>query len=230
MEITKEKGIISGYNFYLTENDKTIRISFEGNLDLYWSLHFNSNNKNKNQNFENITEERNKEKRETFIITKENYFIYSLFEKLIDDVKEARVFIPNKISDSEDYFDNWGEEKYDEWNKNLKNRYFYDELFDGNKIEWHSDDDEYSVADTVIIQKIDDNILLEFIQPEITEDNFVYRSKGIISIRFRNSGSRYDEFHVVFMRMYNELQRYNPNYHQIHIEELEHQKKLTLKK
>ena len=226
MEITKEKGIVSGYDFYLTQDNKTLRISFEGNLDLYWSLHFNSNNKDKNQSFE----ERNKEKRETFIITKENYYIYSLFEKLIDDIKEARVFIPNKNFNPEDYFDKWSEEKYEKWNQNLKNRYFYNELFDGKKIEWHSDDDEYSIADRVIIKKIDNNIILEFIQPKINEENFTYRSKGIISIRFRNSGSRYDEFHVIFMRLYNELQQYNPNYHQIHLEELTYQKKLTLHK
>ena len=51
-----------------------------------------------------------------------------------------------------------------------------------------------------------------------------------VSIRFRNSGSRYNPFNIIFMKMFNKLQEYNPEYHQIHIEELEYQKKLTLKK
>lgn len=230
MEVIKEQGHESGYNFYLKQDNKILEISFEGNLDLYWSLHFKSNKNYENLSPEEIHKERNKEKREPFIITKENYFIYSLFETLIDDIKETRVFIPSKNSHLDDHFEDGTEDKSKKRNQKLKNHYLYKSLFNGNKIEWHSDDDEYSVADTVIIKKIDDNIVLEFIQPKITEDQFSYRMKNIISIRFRNSGSRYGEFYVIFMRMYNKLQDYDPNYHQIHIEELIHQKKLILKK
>ena len=39
------------------------------------------------------------------------------------------------------------------------------------------------------------------------------------SIRFRNSGSRYEPFNICFMQMYNELKNYDSNCHQIHIEE-----------
>ena len=46
----------------------------------------------------------------------------------------------------------------------------------------------------------------------------------------RNSGSRYSPHNIVFMRMFNELQEYYPEYHQIHMEEIEYQKKLQLKR
>lgn len=39
------------------------------------------------------------------------------------------------------------------------------------------------------------------------------------TIRFRNSGSRYNPFNINFMQMYNSLKEYDPNNHQIHIEE-----------
>ena len=53
---------------------------------------------------------------------------------------------------------------------------------------------------------------------------------GRICIRFRNSGSTYDPFNIIFMRMFNKLQEYIPEYHQIHIEEMNYSKKRTLKK
>ena len=101
-------------------------------------------------------------------------------------------------------------------------------MFDGKTIEWHSDDDRYERSDCVKINKVDDTFVLEFIRPSITEDNFIYRTPGCISIRFRNSGSTYDPYNMIFMRMFNKLQEYDPDYHQIHIEELTYRK--TLKK
>ena len=56
------------------------------------------------------------------------------------------------------------------------------------------------------------------------KDNSIYKS---YSVRIRNSGSRYGYFNVIFMRMYNKLCQYEPNFHQIHIEEYMYQKKLT---
>ena len=46
-------------------------------------------------------------------------------------------------------------------------------------------------------------------------------------VRFRNSGSSYDPFNIPFMKFFNKLQEYDPEYHQIHIEEVILQKKLT---
>ena len=39
------------------------------------------------------------------------------------------------------------------------------------------------------------------------------------SIRIRNARSRYKPFNVLMMDFFNNLQNYDPNFHQIHIEE-----------
>ena len=57
------------------ELDKQLDISFGGNGDLYWTIH----SKNENDNHD-------------FIITKENYGIYRLFEELFDDIENIKIF------------------------------------------------------------------------------------------------------------------------------------------
>jgi DNA modification methylase len=88
MEITRYKGYDS-YTYEFKEQDKTLIISFGGNLDLYWTLRLN-------KEYETY-EETQEEIYDIFTITKENYEIYSLFETLIKDVKDANVYTPNKI-------------------------------------------------------------------------------------------------------------------------------------
>lgn len=221
------------YNFYLKEGDQILTILFGGNLDLYWNLY-----KYKENIQDYNIKDHLKERIETFVITKENYFIYSLFEELYEDIKNSKIFLPIKKEtteyeedDEEDDFDIWKNLSEDELNKKnqaFKEREYYQKLFDGETIIWHSDDEEYNVADRVKIHKEEDNFVLEFIRPQITTDKLIYRPLDSISIRFRNSGSTYDPYNMIFMRMFNKLQEYDPDYHQIHIEELTYRK--TLKK
>lgn len=212
MEITKIKNQSSSYNFYFKEENKELGIIFGGNLDLYWNL---IKKEKIDLKPSEIFKYNSKEVKETFIITKDNYFIYSLFEQLYNDIKECNIFNKDNYLGDEILY---------------KERSNYKELFDGTTIKWHSDEEPYEIADRVKIEKIEDTYVLEFIRPELTEDKFPFRMINSVSIRFRNSGSRYDPFNIIFMRMFNKLQEYNPEYHQIHIEELEYQKKLILKK
>ena len=87
MEIRRYKGMESGYDYEFTKDNKTLRILFGGNLDLYWSLETN-------HDFSSY-EEMTKELYDTFTITKENYQIYELFKTLIDDIKSSNVFTPS---------------------------------------------------------------------------------------------------------------------------------------
>ena len=57
---------------------------------------------------------------------------------------------------------------------------------------------------------------------------FTFKEKWTRSIRFRNSGSSYQPFNILFMDVFNKLQEYDPNYHQMHIEEYAYQKKLKI--
>lgn len=94
----------------------------------------------------------------------------------------------------------------------------------------------FEYANVVTISKQEEGYLLEFTIPDQPEEELLYRLPGTISIRFRNSGSTYDPFNIVFMRMYQELQKYDREeeqrlideqaYHQITLEEY----KLTLGK
>lgn len=233
MEVTRQKGMESGYDYILQEDNKVLKIVFGGNLDLYWSL----TNLEEDKTLDSLYDEQY----DTFLITKENYYIYELFKKLISDIKLPRVYEPLKKEqlDEDDLPDpeiaefleelNHGEseeERCNRWNKELRTSERYQRLYDGQNIRWHSDDDYYDDADRVMITELEDSILLEFYRPKTTLKTLGFRMPGTITIRFRNSGSTYDPLNIVFMKMYRQLQEYNPDYHQIHIEEIEYRKKL----
>lgn len=229
------------YYFYLQEDNKILSIIFGGNLDLYWNLNL--------RNKYDITEENRKklmydELKDTFTITKENYFIYSLFEDLYEDIKNSRIYeltIPKQNEEideeektlelEEDIWPVMSQEEIDKRNEEFKNIWCYNLLFDGEKIEWHSDDETYEIADKLEIRKVDDTFELTFTRPKMTKDKYFYlRAPMSISIRFRNSGSLYNPFNMIFMRMFNKLQEYDPECHQLHFEEMDYVKKRSLKK
>lgn len=116
--------------------------------------------------------------------------------------------------------------KNDEKNKyrlfNLSN---YNELFDkeNNAVTWYSDETSHEVANILKIKKENESFELEFyIQPYIEGYDRDFNSLYHIPIRFRNSGSSYDPFNIVFMRMYEKMKQVdhvNDYGHQIHIEE-----------
>ena len=126
------------------------------------------------------------------------------------------------------------------WNSfELKNnRIYYDitsdkyyecknnELFKDGKIDWYSDEFYEEIASRLLIEEDDDRFKVTFIKSKMGYD-YTFTT---YSIRFRNSGSRYNPFNVCFMNMYNALGEYNSDYHQIHIEEYLYNKKKVLKK
>jgi hypothetical protein len=141
-----------------------------------------------------------KEKQE-LIITKENCFIYELFYKLYEGIKRNRVYY------------NYEENNYKEEKVN--------NLYRDGKIEWLSDDFYDEIASKLTIEKEDETFKVTF-----------YKSKDLFktfSIRFSNSGSRYNPFQINFMTMYQELKTYDPNCHQIHIDEILYREKVLKK-
>lgn len=199
------------------ELDKQLDVSFSGNGDLYWTIC------SKNVNDDN-----------NFIITKENYEVYRLFEELFDDIENI------KIDDDEEYITFYlkTEEEKQEYIKNQKdeieyekNKYRlfnlsnYNELFDkeNNTITWYSDETSHEVANILKIKKENESFELKFyIQQYIEGYDRDFNSLYHIPIRFRNSGSSYDPFNIVFMRIYEKMKRVdniNDYGHQIHIEE-----------
>ena len=143
-----------------------------------------------------------------FDITKENYEIYSLFDSLYNDILKGNIF-------DNGYFPK---------SNSFKNTYSL--LVDKKKnINWISDNGLIEAEDMLIISKKDDIYRLSFFRND-KELDAGFKNPFGISIRIRNSGSRYDPFNYVFMRMYNKMQEIDPNCHQIHFEEVLYTKKL----
>ena len=141
-----------------------------------------------------------------FYITKEDYQVFNTFQLLYESIINGEVF--------ENSFDNYS------------NTYEYMELVDQDKnINWISDGGPIDIEDKLIISKIDDDSYrLRFMR--INSDMLNFKNNTSISVRIRNSRSKYSPFNYPFMRMYDELQSLEPEYHQIHFEELEFAKKL----
>lgn len=128
----------------------------------------------------------------TFTITKENYFFYNLLDELYNNIKND-----NPFGDENNIY------KYDKLNQN--------KLFEDETIKWHSDDCIYEESSILEIKKEKDDYKITFYK---SKENFMS-----YSVRISNSGSRYGYFNIPFMNMYTKLCEYNPDYHQIHMEE-----------
>ena len=180
-----------GYDtFVINTLEGSFEILFAPNGDLYWDY----------LSERNVSED--KEKQE-LTITKENYFLYELFYKLYEAIKNNEVIYNNKI-----------------WHEKHENN-----LFKNNMIEWYSDELPIDITSKLTIKKENETLKVLFQKSKKSQDGISIT----YSIRFRNSGSRYNYFYLNFMQMYNELKEYNPDYHQIHIEEYLYKQKMLKK-
>lgn len=205
------------YNIELTR-DKTLSIFYAGNLDLYFSL----------ENFKNDP---------TFIIGKDHYDIFCLFDNLYKSVIAADINGPlseQEINEivfrSEDFREDYHEALKEEiiyrkqYQKNLKESNAYQDLVQNRVIIWKSDDYPDEVAPFLKIEKEDNVYILKFDKPKIpneyrNEADLILKDPRRITVRFRNSGSRYDPFNILFMKLYHRLCALDYECHQIHIEE-----------
>lgn len=203
-----------GYTFKITTEEGTFSISFCGNLDLYFNYECDKC----------ILDEPSSKK---FIITKENYFLYSIFDKLFEDVKNCNIYYmdddENLELEDDDIFSVCNRE---ELNNELRIREESNprRLFKNNKVEWHSDDYDYDETSVLTIEKLEEEIEIVFNKgrTDVIPETF--------AIRICNSGSRHQPFNVLFMHLYHKLIEYNPEFHQIHIEELLYEMKRVRKK
>ena len=203
VKIKRVSNSFNTYDYCLFDGNNAIDIIYGGNLDLYMSL--------RTKELIPYGEETNIE----FNISKDNYQLYSLFDRLYNDVIEGEIFT----------------DKDTDYKYNFKDKYFYKLLVNDDKtITWRSDDEPYDTADSVTIKKDEDSYKLIFTRVSSIEEDY-FKNGYSISVRFRNSGSRYEPFNVNFMRMYQGIQSIDPDYHQVEVEEvLYHQKVLSMNK
>ncbi|MBE6158009.1 MAG: hypothetical protein E7160_04370 [Firmicutes bacterium] len=158
-----------------------------------------------------LTDHNNKDnyiKYDSFLITKENYYIYEYFNQLYSDIENCNVY-------NDEYLDG-----------KICDSYQHSNIFQDGIVVFESDDpnddekfDEVNF-NVLKISKEEDKYKLEFIFNN-SKDKFMNHS-----IRIRNSGSKYHPFNIVFMNFFRSLQEYDPEYHQMYIEEYVYKKKL----
>lgn len=186
-----------GYNEYrLVEGSTYVKILFARNGDLYWC-------------FDDVNLECGV-RHGSFNITKENPFIYQLFDNLYNQIKNA---------DPYDYMIDYGFNPVGCISKYIidyKKYDMYKELFDGTKITWVSDDNDYDQLNIVTITPNGQSYILDFYkEPQKDKTGLlIYRSSSVI-IRFRNSGSFYYPFNNAFMKMYQNLGGYSSEFGQM---------------
>ena len=143
----------------------------------------------------------------TLEITKENYRIYEYFDMLYQNVLNKK------------------EKDHLEFHSYLTNPQNPHALVRNGSIIWASDDFDYETASKVTITPGEDVYYITF---EKSKDKSLFMT---YSVRFRNSGSRYNPYNTEFMKMYLSLKNYDPENRQMHFEEfLYQQKKLKLTK
>ena len=116
----------------ITTNEGSFEISFQNNLDLYWRYAYEGNIQ--------LTPDQKE-----FLITKENYYIYQLFETLYNSIKKGEIEL-YKLEDSEELDSN---------NKILAtNTSAHNLLYNNGILDWHSDDSVYENSSRLIIEQL----------------------------------------------------------------------------
>ena len=123
-----------------------------------------------------------------FDINIEDGEIYNLFDNLYNDIITGNIFGNSGSIDNSLLFN-------------------YKRLVDENKnINWVSDDGLFDEEDMMTISKGDDSYKLTFIRTE-KRRTYGFKDPYSINIRLSNSGSRYEPFNIIFMRMYQSLHK-----------------------
>ena len=215
MKVVKTKSAF-GYDVNLIEDGKILTIYFSGNLDLYWTIYDKSNNDGNT-------------KTSSFTITKENYYLYSLFEKLYNDIKDINIYNDKEYPlQAENNVDSFLKE-FSEIKERLislrESDRDYHELFNESerKITWRSDETSSEVSNYLEIIKDDESFKLLFHTQEYKDGyNKDFSSPFHIVIRFRNHRSKYSPFNFCFNKMYFAFDALDDTLdegHQMHMEE-----------
>jgi len=198
------------------DGHKAFEICFSGNLDLYFIL-------------------RNYDSDPTFLIGKDNYQVYEIFDALYREIMNGITSSPidydweNFCCDltGEDYAQKIIEIEKSNEEKRKRNIELAINLglIDNDEIIWKCDDFEHDIAPFFKITKLTNSYLITFCVPipskvlDYYEKQMLLDFNKHISIRIRNNGSSYITFNIPFMKAFNSLLEIPDDYHQVHIEE-----------
>ena len=182
-----------GKQIKIQTNEGIFWMIFGGNLDLYW-IPINNSETDKI----------------TYTITKENYYLFELFNNTYEKLINYKIFDNDELNKTE----------------KLRDKSLSHPLIESNTINWYSDEDKVEEASLLTISKeLDNSIKISFEKSKLKD------SINTHAIRFRNHGTRYSYANLVFMDMYLKLcNSASDKYHQIHIEEYLFNKNKVLKR
>lgn len=198
MKVTRYNNI-NKYDYRLTDKTNTVKITRSLNGDILFGV----DNLNKDTKIE---------------ITKENYFIYELIDKLYNDIKDVNIY---KIDENIlKYCNSVEDEKKliklkDTWNESLRSSELYNKISKDNYIKIISDDSyylDYLESNTVIIKKEEEKYELLI---GIHDRNNPFSK----CVRIKKKGSTISPFNTIFSEFFENLQGYDPNYEQISMNE-----------
>ena len=164
LKIEKQNNEYNAYTFRINASEGLFLITFAGNLDLYFSY---------------FDADRFEKELHSFIVDKDNYFLYKCFDFLYDSIESEKPF---KDGNSDFLGTVYSLE------------HMYSPLLKDGIIEWHSDDGDYDEAAILYIEKLFDAYKISIKNGMISDMNW-----KTSSVRIRNSGSRYDPYNVPFM-------------------------------
>ncbi len=126
----RKNNVTETYDILFYQDNKIFRISYEGNLDIYWLI--------KGSKYDYIDDIYGYYE---FFITKENYPIYAAFQDLYQKIINAQLFDRN-IMDNCKSFKEYEKEikRVEEWQKEELKTDVYKDLVSSNVITWLSDD------------------------------------------------------------------------------------------
>ena len=176
-----------GYDYFELETaEGNFVISFENNLDSYWSFKPKVNFLDTKESYD-------------VRITKENYFLYLLFNELYDSIKTGIIKTGAVLDDDGIIYADWCDINH---------------LFVDDSIYYLSDDFIDEEASSFRITKEKEEFKIIFTK---SHSNMYFNT---FAVRIRNSGCAYGYLNIPFMNLYNKLVLYSKEeYHQIHIEE-----------
>lgn len=183
MKITREKDYLGFYELKMIKGPITLTISFGGNGDLYWNL---------------INTENFDSQDECFIIDKEDGTIYDLFQKLYFRLSNHQIF---QVNEREETFESLKtlHERNQEYNEELVEHPYFQDLCNGKYVEWHSDNEPFETGNRLIMS------LDPIVGKLIINIKRTSRKYDFLNVCFTHSGSRYSPFDLAFYENYRKL-------------------------
>ena len=185
VEVVKKRDLDNTYIIFIKADEGDFVFNYCGNLDLYFSY---------------FGEDYRKKDEHSFIIDKNNYFLYRCFADLYDAVESERPFKGHSDDNTYNYV--------------YEQKYLPFRLLKKDGIKWHSDDGRYEEAAILHIERLDEAYKITIKEGKISDI-----AARTASVRFRGNGSRYYPYNNTFMDLYNKICNHNFEYEQITLDE-----------